>query len=218
MKHHSLFLLLLLLFFSTTSVLAQDPTRFASQIEQIREQYPAEENQGVVVFTGSSSIRLWQDLSLDFPTHRLVNTGFGGSQASDLLHYLQEAVLAYSPSKVFIYEGDNDISAKKGTEEIMGTLQEIVDRIHGRFPGTEVVLISAKPSIARWNLASSYKDLNAGMKRYAKTTKGVSYADVWKPMLNKDGKPLPGIFVEDNLHMNRAGYEIWAGVIGKFMK
>lgn len=218
MRYSRFFWILSTLLFIVEFSFAQDPTRFASEIAKIQTRFPADQYQGSVVFTGSSSIRLWQDLATDFPNHRLVNSGFGGSHASDLLHYLNEAVLVYSPSKVFIYEGDNDISSKKSIPAILATFKGIVSEIHERFPDTEVVLISPKPSIARWNLVSEYEALNAAMKQYAKSTKGVSFANVWKPMLGKDGKPLPDIFIEDNLHMNRKGYEIWAKVIGKFMK
>ncbi|EON74722.1 hypothetical protein ADIS_4833 [Lunatimonas lonarensis] len=196
---------------------AQDPTRFEEEVGRVQAQYPSDQHRGSVVFTGSSSVRLWKDLATDFPNHSVVNTGFGGSHATDLLHYLDELVLDYQPKKVFIYEGDNDISGKKTTGEIMQTMDQIVRAIHAALPNTEVVFISAKPSISRWNLANQYKELNTAMKRYARSTKGVGFADVWKPMLGKNGQPMPDIFIEDNLHMNRKGYEIWAKVIGKHM-
>ena len=66
-----------------------------------------------VVFTGSSSIRLWDDIVTRFPEVEVLNTGFGGSHCSDLLYFIKELVLDYEPDRVFIYEGDNDIFAKK---------------------------------------------------------------------------------------------------------
>ena len=32
---------------------------------------------------------------------------------------------------------------------------------------------------------------------------------IGKPMLGKDGKRLPNVFIGDNLHMNAKGYAIW---------
>ena len=32
-------------------------------------------------------------------------------------------------------------------------------------------------------------------------------------MLGKDDKPLPDIFVEDQLHLNEKGYKLWADAI-----
>ena len=71
------------------------------------------QKESTIVFTGSSSIRMWKDLQERFPDQQVLNTGFGGSQASDLLYFLDDLVLKYKPKTVFIYEGDNDISAKK---------------------------------------------------------------------------------------------------------
>ena len=39
------------------------------------------------LFIGSSSIRLWKSLASDFPTHKVINRGFGGSHISDSVHY-----------------------------------------------------------------------------------------------------------------------------------
>ncbi|HSI77061.1 MAG TPA: GDSL-type esterase/lipase family protein [Lunatimonas sp.] len=208
---------MLFLFLIVGQVWAQNPTRFESQVKEIREIYPAEDYQGSVVFTGSSSIRMWADLATDFPNHKVVNAGFGGSQAVDLLHYVDELILAYRPKQVFIYEGDNDISAGKDTEVIMETLNLIVSEIKLELPETEIILIGAKPSISRWELADKYTDLNTEMVKYSAVTERVQYADVWTGMLGPDKKPLPDIFLEDNLHMKRKGYEIWAKVIGKFL-
>jgi len=36
-------------------------------------------------------------------------------------------------------------------------------------------------------------------------------------MLGPDGKPKPDIFVEDQLHMNAAGYAIWTEVIRPYL-
>jgi len=196
---------------------AQDPTRFSDQVSQISEDYPVSEYQSSVVFTGSSTIRMWKSLQQDFPGKKIVNTGFGGSQASDLLHYLDELVLDYKPEKVFIYEGDNDLASGKSTEEIITTYNLIVEQIQAEIPGTEIVLISAKPSVARWNLADKYIALNAAMKKYSKGKKKVRYADLWKPMLNSEKKPMEDIFLKDNLHMNEKGYAIWAKTMGKFL-
>lgn len=208
---------MLFLFLILGQAWAQDPTRFEAQVKEIGEKYPAADYQESVVFTGSSSIRMWADLATDFPNHKVVNAGFGGSQAVDLLHYVDELVLAYRPKYVFIYEGDNDISSGKETEVIMETLNLIVTEIKLALPETEIILIGAKPSISRWELVDKYKDLNTEMVKYSTVTEGVQYADVWTGMLGADKKPLPDIFLEDNLHMKRKGYEIWAKEIGQFL-
>jgi len=211
------FVLTALLLFICFSVFAQDPARFKSQVSQINKDYPTQNNLNTIVFTGSSTIRMWKSLQEDFPEHKVINAGFGGSQSSDLLFYLNELVLDYKPSKVFIYEGDNDLSGGKSVEEILVNYNLITSKIHRALPETEIILISPKPSVSRWELADKYLELNKNLKKSTKGKKYLKYADLWKPMLNKDKEPMKDIFLKDNLYMNEKGYAIWAKTIKKFL-
>jgi lysophospholipase L1-like esterase len=196
---------------------AQDPRRFKTEIEDLAKKYDSVWNpdQSTVVFTGSSSIRLWSGLDSVFSKKQIVNTGFGGSQATDLLYYLDILVLKYQPEQVFIYEGDNDLIEKKRPAQVLSTLTEIVGEIHARFPGIPLVLISAKPSISRWRLRGKYRRFNRKLQKMASENDQLYFADVWNPMLN--GKTLDrSLFVEDGLHMNQKGYTIWARTLSPF--
>jgi lysophospholipase L1-like esterase len=170
------------------------------------------------VFTGSSSIRLWGNIQREFPEIPIINTGFGGSQASDLLFHLDELVIRFNPKKVFIYEGDNDLDSGKEVAQIMNDLDLIVSQIHQKLPETRIILISAKPSPSRWRLKASYTILNDLMRQYATTHEQVNFMNVWNVMLDKSGKPISEIFTEDSLHMNEKGYAIWNKSVIPFMK
>ena len=198
---------------------AQDPERFADQVAAIQKQYDTlwDATKETIVFTGSSSVRIWNDLQEYFPNHQIVNSGFGGSQASDLLAYTNELVLRYQPKKVFIYEGDNDISAGKESKEIITDLLAIIEKVRIQNPSVKIVLIAAKPSIARWDLKRNYKRLNRKFKKLSRKDADLAYADVWKPMLVKR-KVMTDIFIEDGLHMNAKGYAIWYDVIKEFVE
>lgn len=197
---------------------AQDANRFAGEVEAIQKKYDTlwDASRETIVFTGSSSIRIWRDLEQRFPNHQIVNSGFGGSQASDLLAHSDQLILRFHPKKVFIYEGDNDISAAKRPKEIIKTTGAIITRIRENDKNTEIVLIAAKPSIARWNLRRNYKRLNRKFRKLSKKDPLIEFADVWKPMLERS-KVKQDIFIEDGLHMNESGYQLWYDVIKKYM-
>ncbi len=199
---------LLLLF--VVSLTAQEKLPFADEVKAIQQKTDSiwDSSKETVVFTGSSSIRLWNDLQERFPGKQILNTGFGGSQSTDLERFLNELILNYQPSRVFIYEGDNDISSKRSPRAIIGTMEDILEDLHKENPALEVVLISAKPSIARWHLKRRYKRLNKKLLKLASSLNGVYYADVWNTMLNKR-KLKRNLFIEDGLHMNTMGYELW---------
>jgi lysophospholipase L1-like esterase len=169
-----------------------------------------------IVFTGSSSIRMWKNLESMFPDYQIINSGFGGSQSSDLFRYYNELILQYNPKKVFIYEGDNDIASKKKTKEIIATTREIIGKIRERNIGTQVVIIAAKPSIARWKLKRKYIRLNRAFEKLCKAENGLEFANVWDVMM--DGRKVrQDIFIGDGLHMNNKGYDLWYAVIKPYM-
>lgn len=215
-KH--LFLLLTLILGSGSFLFAQE-VPFQNEVKSLTERI----DQGgwkpnSFLFTGSSTVRLWKNLQEEFPEIPIVNTGFGGSQASDLLIHLDELVIRYSPEKVFIYEGDNDINDGKEVAQIMEDIDQLITRIHQKLPETNIVLISAKPSPSRWQLKTSYTVLNDLMRQYATTHDQVNFMNVWNVMLDKTGRPISEIFTADSLHMNKKGYAIWNKSVIPFMK
>ncbi|UWX55878.1 GDSL-type esterase/lipase family protein [Maribacter litopenaei] len=179
--------LTILLLFTSTSFLAQDSERFEKEVQGVTQKNDSlwNQNKETIVFTGSSSIRKWDNLQQSFPNHQVLNAGFGGSQANDLLYYLDTLVIRYNPTKVFIYEGDNDISAKKSPREIIGTTQTIIGKLKAKNPEMKIVLISAKPSISRWNLRRKYKRLNRKFRRLAKKDNSLLFVDVSVPHVER---------------------------------
>ncbi|MGM0944585.1 MAG: GDSL-type esterase/lipase family protein [Bacteroidota bacterium] len=167
---------------------------------------------GGIVFTGSSTIRMWKDLSADFPEHPLINTGFGGSQAKDLQRFLYPLVLRFEPSRVFIYEGDNDIWADVSAQEIIHTFEDILSRIHLANPQTEIYLIGAKPSPSRWEKAGNYQEFNKQLEDLSNRKEKVTFVDTWAALTDADGRPRPQLYLNDQLHLNDEGYLIWKGI------
>ncbi len=189
---------------------AQLENKFANEVRDINTKYDTIWNAGkeTIVFTGSSSVRFWNALEQSFPNQQIINTGFGGSQATDLLIFLDDLVLDYNPKKVFIYEGDNDLWAKERPNQVITVTEEIIQRIKANNPNTEIVLISAKPSISRWKMRRKYRRLNRKMERLTQRDPFINYVDVWFPML-ENKKLKTDIFIKDGLHMNQKGYDIW---------
>ena len=208
----------LLFFLAFMTIQSQDPGRFVNEVDIIQKKYDTlwDASKETIVFTGSSSIRTWHDLDELFADHQIINTGFGASQATDLLAYANELILTFNPYQVFIYEGDNDIAANKRPKEIVKTTLAIIKRIREKSRDTQIILIAAKPSIVRWSQKRKYKNLNRKFKRLCKKDNLLQFADVWKPMLQ--GRKLNlDIFEDDGLHMNAKGYEIWYTVIKPFI-
>lgn len=198
---------------------AQDPNRFKKEVEELDStEYNFNAGKKLVVFAGSSSIRMWKDVQSYFPEYNVINNGFGGSQFSDLLYFYKELILKPSPEILFIFEGGNDIINKKTPSELLKQVKELARKIQKDLPGTQVIFISTKPSIAFVHLENEYIKFNNKLKKYCKKRDNVEFADVWHPMLDENGNVFQDIFIEDGLHMNKKGYDIWGKVIREFLK
>lgn len=180
-----------------------------------RTQSPPE---NAILFVGSSSIRLWQSLKVDFPNLKFINRGFGGSQFEDVNFYFNEIVTPYKPRKIVVYVGENDINSKQTAENVLEDFKTFVALRDKNLPNTPIVFISLKPSILRWEMWSEMNKANELIKTEAKKHKKVQFADLASKMLGADGKPLPDIFIQDNLHMNAKGYAIWKENLLPFLK
>jgi lysophospholipase L1-like esterase len=214
MKH--LFSILFLIF--TLFATAQDPERFKDQVEElVKKDYTFSPDKKLVVFAGSSSFRRWKDVQSYFPEFNVINNGFGGSHFSDLLFYYNELILQRKPDILFIYEGDNDIADAKKPSEVMKQARRLASKIRKDLPETRILFISPKPSLAREKLKEKYLTFNNKLERFCNRKKQIEFVNVWAPMVDKSGNVLPDLFIEDGLHMNKKGYDIWGETIRGFL-
>ena len=112
-----------------------------------------------------------------------------------------------------LYEGDNDVAQGVSPAEIAATFERILARLHDALPETRIYVLSIKPSIARWRMWDTMVAANALLAERCAADDRLTYIDVASPMLDGDAKPMPEIFVDDMLHMNGAGYDIWRDAV-----
>lgn len=194
------------------------PNQWAEEFKAFEKQdknNPPEEVD--VLFTGSSSIRMWESLPNDFPDLNVLNRGFGGSEIEDLLNYPKKLIIKYQPKKVVIYSGDNDINSGKTPEEVLRDFRTLFHTLRKQLPDTEILYISIKPSIARINKLEEMKKANEDIKRFLTNNENATYVDVFSPMLDKNGQPREEFFIEDGLHLNQKGYKLWKKILDPFI-
>lgn len=172
----------------------------------------------ILLFTGSSSIERWTTLRKDFSNYQVVNSGVSGTTMEYIENDIGGMILNYSFDKVFVYSGDNDLEEGYSPEEIIITASNIVDTIFAVKDSVEIIFISAKPSPARWALRDSYEAYNLELKSFTEGDDRIFFMNIWDLMLNVEGKPNGELFVEDSLHMNAKGYEIWTKAAYEFLQ
>ena len=168
---------------------------------------------GGIVFVGSSSIRLWKTLAEDFPQHRVLNRGFGGSEIADSVHFADRIVLPYAPRMVVLYAGGNDLNNGRPPEEVFADFTAFAVKVHAALPAAEIAYISSAGNPARWAQVEKVRALNSLIEGYIRQQTNMKFINVFPRMLGDDGLPKPGIFVADQLHMNAEGYKLWTEII-----
>ena len=168
---------------------------------------------GNVLFVGSSSIRVWPDLKVDFPNIDVLQRGFGGSTLDEVDHYASRIVLPYCPRLIVLYAGDNDLAEGRTPEQILADFKTFVGLVRNPMPKTRIIFVSIKPSTARVALLGKMREANALVRQYIASDPSLTYVDVFTPMLDSTGVPRGELFQSDGLHMNAQGYAIWRGLL-----
>ncbi|HWO42389.1 MAG TPA: SGNH/GDSL hydrolase family protein [Candidatus Eisenbacteria bacterium] len=172
---------------------------------------------GGVLFIGSSSIRLWNDLEKNFSAP-VINRGFGGSRMSDCTRYLERLVIPYRPRLVLVYAGENDLAGGKSPQDVLRSFTSFVEGIRKELPETRIAYISIKPSPARRALMGEIREANRLILRYVAGAPNLDFIDVFTPMLDADELPRAELFRADALHLNGAGYALWKRIIAPYVR
>ena len=169
--------------------------------------------QHAVLFIGSSSIKRWAEVAQAFPGHKVLNRGFGGSQLSDSVAFVDRIVTPYKPKLVLLYAGDNDIASGKSPERVFADFKTFVSKIHAALPDTRIAYIAIKPCPLREKFLDQVKTANRLIQEYTTSDKRLLFVDVFTPMLTKAGRPRADLCIKDGLHPNAQCYELWAALL-----
>jgi lysophospholipase L1-like esterase len=118
-----------------------------------------------------------------------------------------------------IYCGDNDLAYSDTVTAhlVAQRFKQLFYQIRKGLPKANISYVSIKPSPSRVHLMPKMQQANALIKSFLKTQKNTSFIDVFTPMLAANKRPRPEIFIEDSLHMNQKGYQIWQKAIKPYL-
>ncbi len=164
-----------------------------------------------VLFLGSSSINLWDNIYNDMSPLKLIRRSYGGAALRDMLYNYNVIARGYHPQCIVLYV-ENDITNSPEDITIGQTFdlfRIFIDRSKRDYPGVPFYVLSLKPSYAREKLATTHKIINTLLAEYANTAKDVVFVDVASCMYDENGVLRKDIFKADNLHLNQTGYDLW---------
>jgi lysophospholipase L1-like esterase len=189
------------------------PERFEKDIlafEAADQESPPPKN--ATLFVGASNIRRWT-LSQNFKNVPVINRGFGGSYLRDVLHYADRIILPYEPKTIVLQAGGNDLNGGRTPDEVFADFKTLVEKIHTRLPMTSITVLSIPPAEARWSQVDAMRATNKLMREYSAGDSRLTFIDLFDSMVTTEGLPRRELFVDDKLHVNEQGYELWTSLI-----
>lgn len=209
----------LALFLAPASLSAQQsPTTDPNPEVAAFERYDSENSspRNAVLFAGSSSINLWRTAEA-FPGTVVINRGFGGSTAEELVRYSRQLITKYKPRVVVLYTGENDVFLGKSAPQVLQTLDGLVAGVRRDLPCAKLVYLSIKPSLSRLHQIGEQRLVNEGMRNRAARA-GFTYVDVASALMDPAGKPDSTLFSADQLHLNGKGYAVWNKILAPHLR
>ena len=201
----------LLVFLLPTHIFAQEGLPFLKDIQRFKQLDSVQKPpSNAILLIGSSSFTRWTDVQDYFKGYTIINRGFGGSTLVDQIRYVNDVVFPYNPKQVLIYCGENDAASSDTVTAklIFDRFKQLFNLIRNRMPRVHIAFISMKPSPSRILFLPKVREANEMVRKFLKGKKRTAYIDVYKEMIDDEGKPVPSLFVEDNLHMTKEGYAI----------
>lgn len=176
-----------------------------------------------IVMLGNSLIEGGKDWGKRLGWDNVVNRGIVGDEINGIYDRLHQ-ILPGKPKKIYLLSGANDVSHHLTTEDIVGRMRRLLDRIEAESPETEIVLHSVFPideSFNRYkNLAGKTEqipEINKQLKALAKE-KGIQFIDMFSLLKEPDSNSLRKEITTDGLHLNEDGYKIWTKALKESVK
>ncbi|MEO6682681.1 MAG: GDSL-type esterase/lipase family protein [Ginsengibacter sp.] len=193
------------------------PSTYEYRVSQF-ESYP--KNPGEIIFLGNSLTARadWNEL-LQLPLAR--NRGISGDITFGVLDRLQE-VTGRKPAKLFILIGINDISRNISDSLIVRNYERIIFKVQNESPGTKIYFQTLLPVNNdftqfknHYNKDGHILNVNNHIKKLGEKY-GIEIIDLFPHFLNEQNK-LDKKYTEDGLHLNAAGYIVWAKILKKYI-
>jgi len=193
------------------------------------EQVPTQT--GGIVFYGSSGFTRWgspissyghRPLEEDIPG--CINRGFGGSTAEELLYYYPRLILPLKPRALVVSIVHNDRGMGYTPDEVVTNLAKLFAYARTDFPGIRLYACDCRPTLkfVTEDRLSYMQEFNRILKEYCDVHEDTTFVDhIHHPIWFDDPKDAGDykkvrrdIFVEDDVHFNQLGYDLYA----RFMK
>jgi hypothetical protein len=168
-----------------------------------------------VLFIGSSSIRLWKSIAEDVAPYTPINRGYGGAKFSDLAVFAKQLITPHRYRAIVIFAA-NDVTGSKediSAEEVEQLTRYICDISLAHQPQAPILIVEVTPTPSRFAHYDKIRLVNDRLRSIALTKPGTHFVATAEYYLNEAKQPRAEYFIEDKLHQNETGYDLWGRLI-----
>lgn len=180
-----------------------------------------------VIFTGDSMIE-YLDVNTLLPDLRGLNRGVAGATTQLMLDAFDEILGNLNPTDLFVSIGSNDLILLESTiDEIVESVGKVFKKISEKFPDTTIYYLSTTPVLnethklykkiyiaGRTNAQNM--EINNGVKKLCDKYH-VIFINQFDGLIDETGY-LNETFTADGIHLNKNGYQVYAGVIREVLQ
>ena len=222
-KYHIIIAIILLSSCSLQKKYQEHKYEFEEEIQQLELKKDYTNENEYLLFIGSSSIRLWNNIDEDVKPYKSVMRGYGGAHYYDLIHFIDRLTKNHVKAKAVILFVANDITGgneEKKLElkpkEVKKLFVYVYKRIKKQL-GDDIPIfkIETTPTPKRWEVWPKISKANDLIKAYTKNRANIYFIPTRSYYLNNSGEPIKEYFMEDQLHLNNKGYRLWGEIIKK---
>lgn len=168
-----------------------------------------------ILFTGSSSIRLWDSIATDMAPYPIIKRGYGGARLSDYAYYTERIVYPHRPRAICLFIA-NDIAGVEedvSPQEAFLLWEHVYQTIRRQHAHVPVYFIGVTPTNSRWQVWAQIEEFHQLIRRQAQQDHALYFIDTQEPFMAATGRPDSSLFRADQLHLNREGYMRWSSLI-----
>lgn len=195
------------------------------------EQQPVET--GKILFYGSSGFTRWKPdrwghRPLEEDISGAINHGFGSSTAEELLYYYPRLIKPWAPRALVVSIVHNDRGFDYSVDEIMTNLAKLFAYARTDFPGIRIYACDTRPTLKfRTDAHVLYRnEFHQMLQAYCDRHEDTTYVcHIESPLWFENpadvgdyDKVREDIFVDDAVHFNQKGYDLYKEFITNVLK
>lgn len=146
-----------------------------------------------------------------------------GDNTQGMLRRLYQ-ITPHHPKAIFLMVGTNDVTGEETDEEIFEKCRSVIDAIRTQTPQTRLLVQSLLPvnlEVKLWKILEGQEakivDINHRLQDYCERQQ-LTFINLHPLFTTEDGLTMRADLTTDGLHINEAGYRIWARVLQPYLE